>query len=337
MCLFPKIIDNPKYKPNRKNGGNVPTATDKRVIAVPIGCGLCMECMRQKANEWRMRLLEDIKEHANGKFVTLTLSNQSFIDLAKEIDTGIKGYSLDNAVATLAVRRFLERYRKKHKRSIRHWLITELGHEGQENVHLHGILYMDNIEDLEKYWQYGYCWKGKQGLIKDPATGIMREGIINYVGAATATYITKYLTKVDLKHKYYKPVILCSAGIGRGYTKSYNFKKNKFKGEQTKETYTTSKGTQVAMPVYWRNKAYSEEEREILWIQKLDKQVRYVNKCKIDVSKGEEEYWSALKAAQQKSKELGYGDPKNWKAKRYEQQRRYLKLKERLKNTTKGV
>ena len=44
--------------------------TDARVGLVPIKCGYCMECMKQKANEWRIRLLEDIKVHENASFVT---------------------------------------------------------------------------------------------------------------------------------------------------------------------------------------------------------------------------------------------------------------------------
>ena len=48
MCLYPKLIQNPKYKKNKKNGGNVPTPQDDRVLLVPIGCGKCFECMKQK-------------------------------------------------------------------------------------------------------------------------------------------------------------------------------------------------------------------------------------------------------------------------------------------------
>ena len=125
MCLYPKLIRNPKYKANKKNGGVIPHMKDERVGFTPIGCGECIECMKKKANEWRVRLNEDIKKHTNGVFVTLTFSNESYRELSK-LCKG-KGYNLDNEIATLAVRRFLERWRKKYKKSVRHWLITELG------------------------------------------------------------------------------------------------------------------------------------------------------------------------------------------------------------------
>ena len=44
MCLYPKMIKNPKYLPNKKNNNNPPEITDERVKWVPVGCGNCMEC-----------------------------------------------------------------------------------------------------------------------------------------------------------------------------------------------------------------------------------------------------------------------------------------------------
>ena len=123
MCLYPKMIKNPKYLPNKKNNNNPPEITDKRVRYVPIGCGNCIECRKQKKREWQIRMNEEIKHDRTGKVITLT------------------SYGIENQIATLATRRFLERWRKKYKKSVKHWLITELGHEGTENIHLHGIIW----------------------------------------------------------------------------------------------------------------------------------------------------------------------------------------------------
>ena len=49
MCLYPKQIDNPKFKSNKKNGGLIPTVNDLRTLKINIGCGKCMECMKKKA------------------------------------------------------------------------------------------------------------------------------------------------------------------------------------------------------------------------------------------------------------------------------------------------
>ena len=117
MCLYPKLIDNKKYKPNKKNGGKPPIAKDQRVKLVPVGCGRCEDCLRKKSREWQIRLSEEIKEKTNKYFVTLTFSNESLIELMKKYKV-----TESNAVATIAVRLFTENWRKKYKKSIRHWL-----------------------------------------------------------------------------------------------------------------------------------------------------------------------------------------------------------------------
>lgn len=294
MCLYPRLIKNPKYKENKKNGGIIPSFLDNRVLYVPISCGGCKECCEKKGKMWRTRLMEDIKENTDGKFITLTFSNEWYIKLKDECTK--TGYELDNEIATLATRRFLERWRKIYKKSIRHWLITELGHNGTENIHLHGIIWSKDITRLKEIWKYGYVWDGK----------IVKGKKINYVSERTINYIIKYVTKKDIKHKQYKPIILSSAGIGSNYMKSYNSKLNKYKPNDTKENYTLKNGYKTALPIYWRNKIYSEEERELLWIEKLNKMERFVLGKKIDVSNGYEEYWKALEEARYINFKDGY-------------------------------
>ena len=173
MCLYPTIRRNQKYLPNKKNGGIIPPVLDERVLYVPTKCGNCMECRKQKAREWTVRLQEDIKTQNEKKFVTLTLSNESYKKLyyiSKEItnkkiqklkssgldehkknsritktNNKLKSYELDNEIITLAVRRFMERWRKRTGKSLRHWFVSELGHNGTENIHLHGIVYTNDL------------------------------------------------------------------------------------------------------------------------------------------------------------------------------------------------
>jgi hypothetical protein len=319
MCLYPRLINNRKYIANKKNGGVIPPVYDKRVLVVPAGCGKCIECKKQKAREWQVRMSEEIRHNTNGKFVTLTFSNESIKELSKNIE--LQGYELDNEIATKAVRRFLERWRKKYKKSVRHWLVTELGGNGTENIHLHGIIWTnEKAETINKIWKYGYTWIG------DKNNG-------GYVNEQTINYIVKYVNKVDEKHSEYNSKILCSAGIGSKYLERQDSNNNKYKGLETNETYITKTGIKLALPIYYRNKIYQEEEKEKLWIDKLNKQERYVLGQKIDISNGEENYEKALKYAQIKNKRLGYGDnEKNWELKRYQNERRNIKTLERIKN-----
>ena len=123
----------------------------------------------------------------------------------------------------------------------------------------------------------------------------------------TVNYIVKYIHKVDKKHKGYISKILTSSGIGESYTKSKKATDNKYNGEKTLDTYKTEKGNKLALPIYYRNKLYSEEERELLWINKLDSNERWIGGEKVRADD-----WETIKKLQQHyrklNKRLGYGD-----------------------------
>lgn len=334
MCLYPKLIKNRKYIANKKNGGVIPAVSDNRVLMVPVGCGRCMECKKQKTREWTVRLSEEIRNNKNGKFVALTFSDESIKELDACIGNNINGYDRDNEIATLGIRRFLERWRKHNKKSVRHWLVTEIGGNGSENIHIHGIIWTDNIIEIAKRWEYGFVTIGKKRYNKE---GISKDNNdTGYVSERTINYIVKYVNKIDQKHKEYNSKILCSKGIGNKYIERSDSKKNVYKEENTNEAYQTRTGIKLALPIYYRNKIYNEEEKEKLWLKKLDEKVRYVNGIKIDISKDDKQYYRILEEARKKNKRLGFGDDsKNWNLKKYENERRNLKTLERIKRADK--
>lgn len=297
---------------NKKNGGVIPPVYDNRVLAVPVGCGKCMECRKKKMRDWQVRLSQEIKDNDKCEFVTLTFSDESLRELRNAVWKNLpelKGYELENQIATLAVRRFLERWRKEHKKSVRHWLVTELGTTKTERIHLHGLIWSKEKEKIEKHWKYGIVGFGR------------------YVNERTINYIVKYVNKGDKVHREYQSKVLCSKGIGKGYTKSLNSRNNKYVKGKTDETFRARNGIKMALPIYYRNKLYSDEEREKLWLEKLDKYERWVNGIKVDVSTNEgiKEYWKLLEQERKKNKRLGYGDDKkNWERKEYEEKRRLL-------------
>lgn len=323
MCLYPILIRNPRYMPNKKNGGSPPKCSDKRKLMVPVGCGQCIECRRQKANEWKVRLREEMHAFATGArghpasgdpahgrggnrqqgyFVTLTFNQES-------LDWFMETCHAYNEVATDAVRHFLERWRKANGKSVRHWLITELGHEGTERLHLHGIIWTtpELIKKLDERWSYGWV------------------NIGHYCNSRTVNYIVKYVTKIDNDHPDYTPKIYCSSGLGNTYLqRGKEF--NRYRGENTREYYLTPEGFKLALPMYYRNHIYNDEEKELLWLQKLDKQDRYINGVKFHTETSEEIkiYLNALKTAQRDNKKNGYGQ-RRWK------ETKYLDMLEKLK------
>lgn len=299
MCLFPRLLKNPKYQQNIKNGGVIPDMQDIRVRYVPVACGNCIECRKAKAREWQVRLNEELKQTKYPYFITLTFEANNLKLLCKKY--GIKE---SNAVAGKAVRMFLERVRKEYKKSIKHWLITELGQDKSERIHLHGIFFMEypiNNEWLNKYWKYGITDTGQ------------------YCNSRTINYIIKYVTKIDAKHKNFKPQIFCSKGLGSNYITEFAKQKHKYKGADTKDYYTLPNGARVNLPIYYRNKLFTEEEREKLWCNKLDNDTRYILGTEINNASNNQKYLlKVIEKAQETNKAIGYGDhTAEWKKEDY--------------------
>nr|WAE43708.1 MAG: replication initiator protein [Microviridae sp.] len=308
MCLTPEIVRNPKYKKNKKNLGIVPWAKDPRILYIPVGCGKCIECKKRKTNEWKIRLKEEIKTE-KAQFVTLTFNEKSLREIENEIEQTDDENEKNKRIITLATRRFLERWRKKHKVSVKHWLIAELGHNGTERLHLHGLIFTTKKEEIKNRWGYGYVYIGQ------------------YVSEKTINYIVKYITKIDTKHKWFNPKIMCSPGIGKNYTDRPASKLNKYDGLNTREYYQNTNGIKSGLPIYYRNKIYTEKQREQLWINRLNKNERYVLGVKIDVSteRGQKQYEKMRETAREKNKKLGYGEAKEWQPDNYAEHLKVLK------------
>lgn len=342
MCLYPIQMKNKKYQPTQKNrvdyidentgevveGHIIPNlpknrdgkrGNDTRVQYVQIPCGNCIECRKQRSNDWRIRMYEEIKVHKYKYFITLTFSPEELKKLCEET-----GKEECNAIAGIAVRRMLERWRKDHKKSIKHWLITELGHQGTERIHLHGLLL--NNEPLEftqekqsqyynwKYWKYGLIYVGK------------------YVNMKTITYISKYITKIDTDHKGFKGEIFCSPGIGRNYSESPYFNSYAYIRSKSRTDYYCENGQRIKLPTYWKNKAYNEEERELIWRDFMDKERISIMGNEYDLKKTSPAQLIAIRErAKQTNRQLGYGDnTQEWRKKPYNITSRMLKEEQKI-------
>lgn len=194
-------IVNPRYK---KSGVHSDTFPHDFFLKIP--CGKCPECLKRKANDWKIRLHYEYLFHCkhplrSGEvlFVTLSISPRYY----KRIYNDPHKY----------LRRFYERYRRRFGVSIRHWITTELGKEN-DRLHFHGILFgfkgypssvyrsiTKNNRLLRQLWKYGNTWIGDQ--CDDQTIG----------------YIVKYTRKI-YKCKdgsIYRPLISASPGLGKSF------------------------------------------------------------------------------------------------------------------------
>ena len=134
----------------------------------------------------------------------------------------------------------LERIRKKTKKSVRHWFITELG-ENTGRIHLHGICW-GNPDLIKDNWKYGFVFQG------------------NMCNEKTVNYVVKYMLKENPIDRNYIGIILCSAGIGKGYEQNYNSKRNAYRENNTNEYYRLPNGMELPLPEYYRKKIQSFRE-----------------------------------------------------------------------------
>lgn len=312
---------NPKYTINKKNKGIVPIPKDKRLKYIKTGCGWCKECRAKIARDWLIRLNEEIKTNKNAQFVSLSMSVDSIIQLEEDLyKTKYKGISENigetdvNILASFAIRRWTERWRKKNKKAPRHFLITELGHTNSERIHLHGLVWGDP-EMIEKTWQYGNIDIGE------------------WVDERTINYITKYITKIDDIHKGYKQATFTSKGMGKEYIeRNYNW--HKFKGKETNTKYRMKDGKEIELPRYYKEKLWTEEEREEIYLKTLDENIISLGGEKIKKNITLEEFNKKLEIVREDNKRAGYGDNKT-KIKKYiiteAMKTPYKKLSERMK------
>ena len=213
---------------------------------------------------------EELRQEPNAYFITLTIDDESYSKLSNT-------YKItdNNEIATKAIRLCLERIRKQTGKSIKHWFITELGHKNTKRLHLHGIVWGIGTDELIKEkWNYGITFTG------------------TFVNERTINYITKYMLKVDIENKNFRGKVLCSAGIGKGYTERYDAKRHKYKKNETIEYYTTRTGIKLNLPIYYRNKLFTDEERELIFLDKIERGIIYV--MGQPVNKDDEEYYIAL-------------------------------------------
>ncbi len=269
MCLYAKLIRNPRYVSNRKNNYNPPSCTDQRKLWIWAKCGRCIECRKERQREWVLRLEQEYKHKPNAIFVTLTLNNESIKDLGKNNNP--------NDICTLAMRRFLERIRKERGKSVKHWAITELGEE-KGRIHLHGLFWCEKSL-IKKHWKYGFVYIGE------------------YVSLKTIRYVTKYMLKQNNNDKYFVGKVLCSKGIGQIYCSTWNNKKrHRFRGSNTQTQVLLENGAKLPLPVYWKRKLFTDEQRDELFTINLDRNITYVHGEKISTSDTDErdnliKYW----------------------------------------------
>ena len=111
----------------------------------------------------------------------------------------------------------------------------------------------------------------------------------NYVNNQTIGYIVKYMNKADIDNKNFIGKVLCSKGIGKHYIERIDAKNNQYKeNKETNTEYRFRNGMIMQLPKYYKNKIYTDEERDKMWTKLLDKDEYYICNSKYKGSDTEE-------------------------------------------------
>ncbi|AXF52772.1 MAG: replication initiator protein [Microviridae sp.] len=248
-CLNPITIKNPRFKKGKKNGLSDPYCSEEAresqraidacypyIPYIQIPCGVCLGCLRDKANEWRVRLFHEqmYGNHTSTLCLTLTVSDE-YIEKFK-----------DRKSVALCFRAFHDRlrYYTPGRRTPKHFYISELG-EKRGRLHFHGFIWDAEVRDhqIAAAWRYGF---------------ICAKPLRSYKQLA---YCAKYVTKPAVR--WHKPMVFCSPGLGAGYFEQQQWIDWNHSPSDLAPINNCVKFERFvyAMPAYYRSKIFSHVER----------------------------------------------------------------------------
>lgn len=229
MCLFPINIRNPYYYCNTTSKNSSSQKLNEfltydghnvsRTHFIQVPCGKCVDCKKQKQNEWYVRLMYHLRLYDPKlcSFVTLTY-NDAFLPYAVDKETGEATPTLLKRDAQL----FIKRLRKKYDKPFTYFLCGEYGSK-RSRPHLHLLIfgmspndcftyvpdawktnapyYYDEQEKQVKYYECNLNKRTNQpkARLQMIPTKIGRNYIsTSPLGNGSLRYVVKYCTKFTL-------------------------------------------------------------------------------------------------------------------------------------------
>lgn len=266
-CLFKITIQ--LDKPIEREG--------RLLTFINIPCGKCGRCIERRKMEWCFRMSEEMRTAKTAYFVTLTYAPETvpYNGYGKKTLVPDRKTSLKFKLIEQGRKRITKKWKKKqsddslegffkrlrinqersgitiehlknklnHKDKIKYYAAGEYGENNTKRPHYHAIIYNASEINIHKSWNLG-------GVFCVPAN------------EATIAYVMKYLDKRFDKKQHWGivPEFNCmSEGIGSNY-----IEKNKHWHKRNLDILfvTTWRGIKIPMPKYYRDKIFTDEERE---------------------------------------------------------------------------
>lgn len=192
-------------------------------FGILIPCGKCLECLRDKQNEWVVRLYMESKYHSNILFFTLTYSPDSVPELVHR-PTGEIYRTVYKKHLQDWFKRFRQRYFKKYgvTADLKYFITSEYGPK-TKRPHYHGIIFGVSYTDFNTFaladWRINFGYVNCQEVKLSSDLSVRDKSLSNVM-----RYVGKYCMKGEFENPFVadKKVLpsfrLISKGIGKQYT-----------------------------------------------------------------------------------------------------------------------
>lgn len=226
-----------------------------------VPCGSCIGCLKMRRDAWSIRLKEELKVSEKATFLTLTYNDEHLPKSGQLNKKDLQNY--------------FKRVRSEEKK-LKYYACGEYG-EDNNRPHYHGIIFNVDKEILINKWsvptgQYDY-----EGRPINEEMGFVECDPVN---EATIHYVTKYITNgKKYSYGYIKPFAIMSKGLGKSFINTNSSYHKSLKST----TYVGLGGVKNNLPRYYRDRIFSDMEKEE--INKLSRQKRNEEILKEDARK----------------------------------------------------
>lgn len=207
---------------------------------IPFPCGKCPPCRKRRTSGWSFRLVKEGERSKSALFITLTYDTQ-YVPITKN------GYmSLD----LKDLQKFFKRLRKLSNEKLKYYAVGEYG-STKNRPHYHIILFNANQEHVKRAW-----------ALNNHTIGNYHIGNVSH---ASIGYTLKYMSKKQQIPQHQnddrkKEFSVMSKGLGSNYLTEAMIKWHK-NLLQERMYIPIEDGKKIAMPRYYKDKMYNEEEK----------------------------------------------------------------------------
>lgn len=194
-----------------------------------VPCGVCYECLQRRRSDWTFRLEQELISSSSSYFVTLTYSDENVTEKLEKND----------------FQKYMKRLRHDQK-ALKYFAVGEYGMKTYR-PHWHMIIFnISDVNDLDKHWNKGFIQVAKtnKATIHYVTGYLLKQGEYDLVGMV--------FQKKDEEAVKYKPVMMCSKGLGKVYVE------NGGEYHITNQTFKTHNGVHLSR--YLKMKIFEKHE-----------------------------------------------------------------------------